>query len=148
LTRDGVVGPRTRAALEAGIVPRPSSRHGHAIEVDKARQLVLVVDDGKVSYVFDTSTGSGAAYSYHGQTGIAVTPSGSFRITRAIDGMRISKLGQLWRPRYFNGGIAIHGNPSVPPYPASHGCVRVTNAAIDLVWARDLAPIGTPVIVR
>ena len=26
---------------------------------------------------------------------------------------------------YFTGGYAIHGNPSVPPYPASHGCVRV-----------------------
>ena len=26
---------------------------------------------------------------------------------------------------YFVAGYAIHGNPSVPPYPASHGCVRV-----------------------
>ena len=26
---------------------------------------------------------------------------------------------------YFLRGFAIHGYPSVPPYPASHGCVRV-----------------------
>ena len=26
---------------------------------------------------------------------------------------------------YFLRGFAIHGYPSVPAYPASHGCVRV-----------------------
>jgi lipoprotein-anchoring transpeptidase ErfK/SrfK len=26
---------------------------------------------------------------------------------------------------YFKGGFAIHGYPSVPAFPASHGCVRV-----------------------
>jgi lipoprotein-anchoring transpeptidase ErfK/SrfK len=26
---------------------------------------------------------------------------------------------------YFIGGYAIHGYPSVPYYPASHGCLRV-----------------------
>jgi lipoprotein-anchoring transpeptidase ErfK/SrfK len=35
----------------------------------------------------------------------------------------------------------------VPPYAASHGCVRVTLAAIDWIWAEDVAPIGTPVWV-
>lgn len=148
LSRDGVAGPRTRAALDARVVPRARSVHGHVIEVDEQRQLALVVDDGRTSLVLDTSTGSGLPYSSQGRTSIALTPHGTFRISRAIDGMRVSPLGQLWRPRYFNGGIAIHGNPAVPPYPASHGCVRVTDAAIDMIWARDLAPIGTVVIVR
>ena len=31
----------------------------------------------------------------------------------------------LWYPSYFLRGFAIHGYPSVPAYPASHGCVRV-----------------------
>jgi N-acetylmuramoyl-L-alanine amidase len=31
----------------------------------------------------------------------------------------------LWYPMYFKGGFAIHGYPSVPAYPASHGCVRI-----------------------
>ena len=26
---------------------------------------------------------------------------------------------------YFIGGYAIHGYPTVPNYPASHGCIRV-----------------------
>ena len=31
----------------------------------------------------------------------------------------------LWYPMYFLRGFAIHGYPSVPAYPASHGCVRI-----------------------
>ena len=31
----------------------------------------------------------------------------------------------LYYPAYFLRGFAIHGYPSVPPWPASHGCVRV-----------------------
>jgi lipoprotein-anchoring transpeptidase ErfK/SrfK len=35
----------------------------------------------------------------------------------------------------------------VPPYPASHGCVRLSNAAMDFFWNQYLAPIGSPVWV-
>ena len=60
-----------------------------------------------------------------------------------------SSLGMLWRPIYFTGsGYAVHGSTSVPPWPASHGCVRVSNAAIDMVWAQDLMPIGSTIKVR
>ncbi len=41
----------------------------------------------------------------------------------------------------------MHGYPSVPAYPASHGCARVTGAAMDMVWARDLMPRGSEVWV-
>jgi len=34
-------------------------------------------------------------------------------------------LGKLYNPVYFVGGIAVHGAPSVPNRPASHGCVRI-----------------------
>jgi lipoprotein-anchoring transpeptidase ErfK/SrfK len=53
----------------------------------------------------------------------------------------------LYRPKYFHGGVAVHGYTSVPATPASHGCVRVTYAAMDHLWAADLLPIGTPVQV-
>ena len=56
-------------------------------------------------------------------------------------------MGALWRPRYFNGGIAIHGYTSVPGYPASHGCTRVSNAGMDYVWSAGLAPTGRRVWV-
>ena len=46
---------------------------------------------------------------------------------------------------YFYGGYAIHGNPSVPPYPASHGCIRVPNFMIDRLY--DTEPYGEAVVV-
>ena len=42
----------------------------------------------------------------------------------------------------------MHGYPNVPNYPASHGCVRVTNAAMDMVWAQNLLPIGETVVIH
>jgi lipoprotein-anchoring transpeptidase ErfK/SrfK len=57
------------------------------------------------------------------------------------------ELGDMWRPKYFNGGIAVHGSPSVPPYPASHGCVRVSNAAMNWLWDVWGMPRGTRVLV-
>ncbi|MFP5299042.1 MAG: L,D-transpeptidase family protein, partial [Actinomycetota bacterium] len=38
---------------------------------------------------------------------------------------RVSRLGTLYDPSYFVGGYAFHGSPSVPTYPASHGCIRL-----------------------
>ena len=51
----------------------------------------------------------------------------------------------LYNPLFFNGGIAIHGAPSVPAYPASHGCVRIPMA--DSLWFFNTVPKGTPVYV-
>lgn len=59
----------------------------------------------------------------------------------------MSALGELWRPKFFNSGFAIHGDSYVPPVPVSHGCVRVGNEAIDWIWAQNLAPLGTAVWV-
>ncbi len=39
----------------------------------------------------------------------------------------------MWNPYYFWRGFAIHGSPSVPNYPASHGCIRVTMWDMDLL---------------
>jgi hypothetical protein len=57
----------------------------------------------------------------------AKTPGGMFRFTRRYEGKRISPLGGMLNPVYFNYGIAIHGAQGVPTHPASHGCVRVSN---------------------
>ena len=148
LSRDGVFGPRTRAALERGVRPRARSTSGHVVEVDKKHQLLMLVDNGRVSLVLNTSTGSGLHFTHpDGRDDIAVTPSGRFRVTRQVDGWRKSDLGMLWRPKYFNGGIAVHGFTSVPAFPASHGCVRVSISAMNMLWDGDLIPIGTAVWV-
>jgi hypothetical protein len=46
---------------------------------------------------------------------------------------------------FFNGGIAIHGEPSVPSTPASHGCVRIPMN--DSTWMYNSLALGTPVYV-
>lgn len=108
---------------------------GRSIEVDIARQILTISDNGQTVWVFDISSGKAST----------PTPRGSFKIQRQIDGQRVSALGQLWRPKYFTGGYALHGSPSVPANAASHGCVRLTNQEINFIWDSGLAPIGTPV---
>jgi peptidoglycan hydrolase-like protein with peptidoglycan-binding domain len=143
--RTGTVTATTLKALDAGTRPVARSRSGRVIEVNLGRNLLLFVNNGHVEYTLNTSTGGGYVYYDQGERNVATTPKGHFRTYRVIDGPRISSLGLLIRPRYFTGGYAIHGAPSVPAYPASHGCVRVTNAAIDWIWSANLDPIGTTV---
>ena len=148
LGRDGVVGVKTQAALTAGKRPTITTKGtGHRVEINKQTQLLLIIDGATITTILNTSTGSGRPYLQDGKRWTALTPSGSFHVTRQIDGERVGPLGALWRPKYFNAGIAIHGLDSVPPYPASHGCARVSNAAIDWIWATNQVPIGTPVTV-
>jgi lipoprotein-anchoring transpeptidase ErfK/SrfK len=54
----------------------------------------------------------------------------------------------VWLPYafYFNQGIAFHEYPDVPPYPASHGCVRVPAPEAKKVYR--FAALDTVVIVR
>lgn len=131
IRRTGVVGPRTRRALREGVQPLPLSSHGRKVEIDLDRQLLILVQNGQVRRSYNVSTGSGRSY---GGGKVAVTPRGTFRVYREINGAHRAPLGVLYRPKYVVGGIAVHGSPSVPPYPASHGCVRVTNAAMDHLW--------------
>ncbi|WP_220432799.1 L,D-transpeptidase family protein, partial [Raoultella terrigena] len=149
LGRDGIAGPQTLAALERGVRPPVNGGPADRIEIDLARQVLLVVRGGAVKYVLHTSTGSGQPYtSSQGTQAIATTPPGTFSVFRFVDGWDEAKLGTLYRPRYFNGGIAVHGLGSVPGHPASHGCARVSNPAMDLIWSQDLMPIGTTVVVH
>jgi N-acetylmuramoyl-L-alanine amidase len=134
LTRDGIVGPVTWAALDRPLIPRPKHWHsGYSVEVNITKQVVLLARQGVVVRILDSSTGKAST----------PTPTGSFAVTRRIDGWRQSSLGWLWRPNYFYRGFAVHGSTSVPTYPASHGCVRVTIPAMNRLW--PLLRIGTPV---
>lgn len=148
LGRDGTAGPVTLGRL--AVAGRPAARDGsfNHIEIDLARQVILVVQGGQVQWAFNTSTGNGEAYtSSSGGSAIAATPPGTFTINRQIDGIREAPLGTLYRPKYFNGGIAMHGSGSIPATPASHGCARLTNSAMDLLWSSGVAEIGTTVLV-
>jgi peptidoglycan hydrolase-like protein with peptidoglycan-binding domain len=137
LGRDGLAGPATLAAVETAGRPVPRSTQGSLVEIDLSRQLILLVTDGHVDWAFNTSTG---------KKGWA-TPPGDFTVFREVDGIRRAPLGDLYRPKYFNGGIAVHGAPSIPGYPASHGCTRVSNAAMDFLWTTGALDRGMPVSV-
>lgn len=151
IERDGIVGPVTEAALAKGYEPVPATAlpgsPSYLIEVDLKTDLVMFVDHGKLAYTLNTSTGGGYTYDDGSGTAIAETPVGVFHTYREVDGMVTDSLGQLWMPKFFTSGFAIHGDSFVPPYPASHGCVRVSNEAIEWIWSAGLDPIGTEVWV-
>jgi peptidoglycan hydrolase-like protein with peptidoglycan-binding domain len=140
LQRDQVVGPDVQARLAdpQGAGPR-SDAPGRRIEVDLDRQILFAIEaDGTVTTI-NTSTGSGKEFqSAEPGKGIVVahTPVGEFSILRVIDANEKAPLGTLYRPMYFTweGGFAIHGNPNVPAYPASHGCARTANWDQDFLW--------------
>jgi PKD repeat protein/lipoprotein-anchoring transpeptidase ErfK/SrfK len=89
----------------------PAARYpGTHIEVSKSRQFLLDVRSGLVVRVVHVSTGA---------TGN--TPLGTWHVYRTVPGYD----WVLYYPLYFLRGFAVHGYPSVPPYPASHGCVRI-----------------------
>ena len=113
--------------LLAEPIELPRQRQADRVEVDLGKQVLYVVEDHKVVYVAPVSSGNGELYNTsRGTRAYAVTPEGEFTIERNINGKRRSFLGTLYDPYYFLGGFAVHGSGSVPNYPASHGCVRVT----------------------
>ncbi len=62
LGRDGTAGPITQRRLATA--GRPAARDGsyNHIEIDLERQIMMVVANGQVQWAFNTSTGSGEAY--------------------------------------------------------------------------------------
>jgi peptidoglycan hydrolase-like protein with peptidoglycan-binding domain len=114
-------------------------------EVDITRQVLVLARSGVIQAIVDVSSGSEKYYYQDGVRYVAHTPRGVYRVYRKIDGIRVSKLGELYRPSYFYKGWAIHGSGSVPTYPASHGCIRITNYVADRLFSK--LAIGTRVAV-
>lgn len=132
LARDGVLGAEGWARLLSAAQPTPNmTGSGSWIEVNKAKQVLLFVEDGMVTRTLAVSTGSA-------NVGI-VTPSRTY----AIYAKSPKWDGPRYKPLYLRGILAIHGYPSVPAWPASHGCIRVP------LWDMDeffpLIGVGTKV---
>jgi len=150
LPRTGNVDAATQAAFRTAFRPRPRSTTGTLFEINKTKQVLMYVINGTVVYVWNTSTGNEHPFVTQGQHEIAHTPEGLFHVLSQINALDIAPLGTLWRPKFFtNTGVAVHGDPpsNVPPYPASHGCARISNAAINFIWAAGIMPLGTTVWV-
>ena len=151
------VDEQTAALLSAGAERATGlADAGTLVEIDKARQLLFIVEDGLAVWTLNSSTGSEVPYEAVNdkdptkiEKGDAVTPVGLYHTERERpDGWWAGDLGEIYRPKYFVGGIAVHGSNSIPNYPASHGCVRVSVPAMDFIWESDLMPLGINVWVH
>lgn len=139
---DDVLARLATASAPAPMVPGGGSTR---VEVDVARQVLFLYRGGALDKIVAVSTGSGQRYCVGGACATALTPGGSYRVRAKVGGWQTGRLGRLYKPSYFNGGIAIHGALSVPGGPASHGCVRVPMVSAD--WLFAALPVGTPVYV-
>lgn len=137
LGRTGVVDRRTWSALSAAVPPQPWGGLEHGLEVDIARQVLLLVQNGRTVRAVHVSTAAPGHF----------TPRGHFRVYRK-ETLSWSIPFHAWMPyaNYFTGGFAIHGFASVPSYPASHGCIRVP--MVDATTVYRFAAYGLPVLIR
>jgi N-acetylmuramoyl-L-alanine amidase len=147
LKRTGALTRTDYEALMAAEKPAPREKGPAHVEVDLDRQVLFLVDDeGVVGKILPVSTGSGKDFTSQGWTRSAITPPGHFKMLGKIAGWKKSPLGRLYYPNYFLGGMAIHGYPSVPTQPASHGCIRIPMFAA-VPFAR-MTKVGMGVLVH
>jgi lipoprotein-anchoring transpeptidase ErfK/SrfK len=126
LQRNGVAGPATLARLAEASRPTPLPGSGDRIEVHLDRQVVLLVEGNTVARTIHVSTGAAATR----------TPKGDFRVYRKErHSWSVPFSVSLPWASYFTRGVAFHGYPEVPAYPASHGCVRVPLTEAPTVYA-------------
>ncbi|HEY3834142.1 MAG TPA: L,D-transpeptidase family protein [Acidimicrobiia bacterium] len=152
LPRTGRIDAQTSFVLEHFKYPQPLVPNGPAdrVEIDLNKQVLVVWQNYQIRLITTVSTGGGY-YFCGGDDGCqyAVTPAGTFHFTSFVKGWKKSKLGELWNPYYFNGGIAVHGYPEVPPYPASHGCTRIPMFIANYFYTlvnrgEEVDVVGTP----
>jgi lipoprotein-anchoring transpeptidase ErfK/SrfK len=144
--RTGVLTLGELEALRVAQSPQVLETGYPHIEIDLHRQVLFVVDIAGIPLrILQISSGSGEFFTEGGVTRQAITPTGRFKVYRKVEGWRKSPLGLLYYPNYIYGGIAIHGNPSVPTHPASHGCIRIPMFASQEF--SEIATIGTVVVV-
>jgi L,D-transpeptidase catalytic domain len=86
--------------------------HGKHAEGDLTRQVLALIDKGKVVALYPISSGKPSTPTVLGSFHVYLKTPGYLP-----DGMYYSN--------FFTGGYAIHGFNPAPDYPASHGCMRV-----------------------
>jgi hypothetical protein len=136
LERNGVAGPKTLARLATAARPEPLPGPRSRLEVHLGRQVLLLIRGDRVVRAIHVSSGAPAT----------PTPTGEFRVFRKERrSWSVAYSVSLPWASYFTGGVAFHGYPEVPAYPASHGCVRLPLADAPTVYS--FARLGTPVRV-
>jgi hypothetical protein len=105
---------------------------GKHVEADLSRQVMVLAKGNKVDEI------------YHISSGAPATPTilGHYNFYRKEPGT--NNVGMV-NSVYFIRGYATHGYPSVPTYPASHGCLR--NPIPDSLHIYNWIDIGDDIFV-
>jgi lipoprotein-anchoring transpeptidase ErfK/SrfK len=100
-------------------------KDGRHVEARLNQQVLALINGSKVERIYHTSSGAPAT----------PTVRGKFRVYLKTPGINAKGMVDS---SYFIRGYAIHGYASVPPYNASHGCLRVPvpNARSIYDWLR------------
>jgi hypothetical protein len=104
-----------RLARGGGVFRVRFPGHGKHVEADLSRQVIALIRNGKAERIYPVSSGKPST----------PTIRGHFRVYLKAPGTNAKG---MFMSSYFIRGYAIHGYPSVPVFPASHGCIRVANA--------------------
>jgi hypothetical protein len=104
-----------RLARGGGGFPVKFPTHGEHVEADLSRQVIALIRGSKVERIYPVSSGKPSTPTIRGHFKVYLKSPGT-----NAKGMYMSS--------YFIRGYAIHGYPSVPVFPASHGCLRVPNS--------------------
>ena len=131
-TSEASIGVMRRIAQGKGSFKIRKPDHGRHVEADLTRQVLALIEGGKVRRIYPISSGAPST----------PTVLGSFRVYSKTAGTNAKGMVDS---AYFIRGYATHGYRSVPIYPASHGCLRlpIPDARAVFNWMR----IGTPVDV-
>ncbi len=107
-------------------------RAGRHVEFDWSRQILILADKGRAFRVFHASSGKPST----------PTVFGTYHFYSKTPG---TNSHGMVNSSYFIRGYAIHGYAEVPPYAASHGCIRVPipNSAYIYGWI----PLGMTIFV-
>ena len=138
LNRTGLLDSGTKKRLASARRPKPHTRGGTGkrAEILLDRQVALLIKSNRVVRAIAVSSGKPST----------PTPPGSYHV--------YAKIREWWSVPFrewlpyalpFVGGIAFHQFPSVPAYPASHGCVRQLPSVAP--WTYKFAYVGMPVKV-
>jgi peptidoglycan hydrolase-like protein with peptidoglycan-binding domain len=136
LRRDGIAGGTFWERLAMAETPTPKlTEDGSRVEIDLTRQVLFMITENQVWKIVPVSSGRSSMQ----------TLTGYFEVRKKEPGYVPSSYGYMYYCSWFDTkhDLAIHGLKSVPPYPASHGCVRVPMwMAVELY---NELPVGTRV---
>lgn len=116
------------------------------VEVDLSTRLIYWVSrDGRVENILPIAVGSGRSFQLAGRRHLAITPRGTFKVYRKIEGWHQSPLGSMYYSSYIIGGVAIHGREDFSSNTTTYGCIAIPTFGAPRFF--ELMPMDSKVIV-